>query len=184
MDGPESLCATRQERYLWHNTEARSCNHFCGGQAITITYSECVLVALASSMQYACPYCRLWPVRFWFSKKKSYWIKKLCFVFLHKFGRKHFSLSEEVSKIWSNICIGLHAKFSLLLSDSNEIRIFPTFSKYTQVWNVMKIRPIGAELFHEDKRTDGQTDITKIIVALAILRTNVKRGNRTYILTL
>ena len=29
----------------------------------------------------------------------------------------------------------------------------------------MKILPMGAELFHVDRRTDGQTDMTKIIVA-------------------
>jgi len=28
------------------NREARSCNHFCNGSAISITYSECVFVAL------------------------------------------------------------------------------------------------------------------------------------------
>jgi len=28
----------------------------------------------------------------------------------------------------------------------------------------MKIRPVGAELFHEDRQTDGQTDMTKPIV--------------------
>jgi hypothetical protein len=28
------------------NCEARSCNHFCSGRAITVTYSECVFVAL------------------------------------------------------------------------------------------------------------------------------------------
>jgi hypothetical protein len=27
----------------------------------------------------------------------------------------------------------------------------------------MKIRPVGADLFHEDGRTDGQTDMTKRI---------------------
>jgi hypothetical protein len=30
----------------------------------------------------------------------------------------------------------------------------------------MKIRPVGSELFHADGRTDGRTDITKLIVAL------------------
>jgi hypothetical protein len=30
----------------------------------------------------------------------------------------------------------------------------------------MKIRPVGAELFHADWRTDGRTDTTKLIVAL------------------
>ena len=29
----------------------------------------------------------------------------------------------------------------------------------------MKIRPVGVELFHADDRTDGRTDVTKLIVA-------------------
>jgi hypothetical protein len=29
----------------------------------------------------------------------------------------------------------------------------------------MKIRPVGAELFHADGRTDRQTDVTKLIAA-------------------
>jgi hypothetical protein len=29
----------------------------------------------------------------------------------------------------------------------------------------MKIRPVGAELFHVDGQTDRQTDVTKLIVA-------------------
>jgi hypothetical protein len=29
----------------------------------------------------------------------------------------------------------------------------------------MKIRPVGAELFHANGRTDGRTDMTKVIVA-------------------
>jgi len=29
----------------------------------------------------------------------------------------------------------------------------------------MTIRPMGAELFHADRRTDGRTDMTKLIVA-------------------
>jgi hypothetical protein len=35
------------------------------------------------------------------------------------------------------------------------------FLKNTQISNVMTIRPVGAELFYED----GQTDMTKLIVA-------------------
>jgi hypothetical protein len=30
----------------------------------------------------------------------------------------------------------------------------------------MKICPVGAELFHADVQTDGQTDMTKLTVAL------------------
>jgi hypothetical protein len=29
----------------------------------------------------------------------------------------------------------------------------------------MKIRPVGADLYHADRRTDRQTDMTKLIVA-------------------
>jgi hypothetical protein len=32
--------------------------------------------------------------------------------------------------------------------------------------NLMKIRPEGAELFYADRRTDGQKDTTKLIVAV------------------
>jgi hypothetical protein len=35
------------------------------------------------------------------------------------------------------------------------------FSKNSQIPNFMKIRPVGAELFHADRRTD----MTKLIVA-------------------
>ena len=29
----------------------------------------------------------------------------------------------------------------------------------------MKMRPVGAEFFHADRRTDGRTDTTKLMVA-------------------
>jgi len=31
------------------------------------------------------------------------------------------------------------------------------FEKNTQIRNFMKIRPVGAELFHADRQTGGQT---------------------------
>jgi len=40
------LKSTKQAMYVQHNIEARSCNHCCRGNAISITYSECVFVAL------------------------------------------------------------------------------------------------------------------------------------------
>jgi len=36
----------RKGRQCTCNGEARSCNHCCGGKAITITYCECVFVVL------------------------------------------------------------------------------------------------------------------------------------------
>jgi len=41
----------------------------------------------------------------------------------------------------------------------------------------MKICPVGAKLFHADRRTDSQPDVTKLIVAFTIMRTRLKRLN-------
>jgi hypothetical protein len=42
--------------------------------------------------------------------------------------------------------------FKLILNFRNN------FSKNIQISNCMKIRPVGAELYHADRRTDGQED--------------------------
>jgi len=58
----------------------------------------------------------------------------------------------------------LHVKYPLLLSDFNETWTFSADvfeKKNTGISNFMKIRPVGAELFH----ADGRTDTTKPIVA-------------------
>jgi hypothetical protein len=42
-----------QATYVPRNLKARSCNYCCSGKVITITYSDCVFVALYS--QHAMP---------------------------------------------------------------------------------------------------------------------------------
>jgi len=37
-----------------------------------------------------------------------------------------------------------------------------SFKKYTQISNFTEIRPVGAQLFHADGRTDGWTDMTNL----------------------
>ena len=39
------------------------------------------------------------------------------------------------------------------------------FEKRSQISNFTKIRPAGAEFFHANKRTEGWSDITKLMVA-------------------
>jgi hypothetical protein len=39
---------TGQALYVFRNTEARPCNHFCSGKTMSITNSACVFVALGT----------------------------------------------------------------------------------------------------------------------------------------
>ena len=58
--------------------------------------------------------------------------------------------------------IGLHVKYPLFIVRFHwNLNFLDSFSKNTHISNFMKIRPVGAELFH----ADGRTDMTKLIVA-------------------
>ena len=62
----------------------------------------------------------------------------------------------------------LHAKHPLFLSNFNETWIFSTDfrkKKKAKTLSFIKIRPVGAELFHADGRMYKRTDMTKLIVA-------------------
>jgi hypothetical protein len=59
---------------------------------------------------------------------------------------------------------GRHVKYPLFLSDF-DLEFSRQISKNTQISKFVKIRPLGAELFHADGRMDRQTDTTKLTVA-------------------
>ena len=66
----------------------------------------------------------------------------------------------------------LNVEYSLFLSDINENRIFfDLFSKNTEISSLMEIRPVGAELFH----ADGRTDMTKLIVTFRNFSKSAKK---------
>jgi len=44
------------------------------------------------------------------------------------------------------------------LSDLTKLEFSRQIFGKLQIWNFMKIRPVGAKLFHADGRTDGRTD--------------------------
>ena len=53
----------------------------------------------------------------------------------------------------------LHVRYTLFLSDFNETWIFSTDLRKILKYKIyVKIRPVGAELFHADRRTDGRAD--------------------------
>ena len=90
---------------------------------------------------------------------------KMCvLIFSTTFCLNDFSLQGELSEILLKMYIGLHVKYSLLLSDFNETSIFWTyFRKKSQIkfhenttsWS--RVAPYG--------RREGQTDMTKLRVA-------------------
>jgi len=57
--------------------------------------------------------------------------------------------------------------YPLSLSDVNETLIVSTdFSKNNEISKfIKKTCPVEVELFHADRRTDGRTDTTKLIIA-------------------
>jgi len=50
---------------------------------------------------------------------------------------------------------------AILVTLQSKLNFLDRFSKSTQIPNLAEIRPVGAELFH----ADGRTDTTKLIVA-------------------
>jgi hypothetical protein len=70
--------------------------------------------------------------------------------------------------------IVLHLKYPLFLSDLDKTWNFlHRFSQNTEISNFMKIRPVGAELFHEN----GRANMTKLIVAFRNFANAPESGN-------
>jgi hypothetical protein len=63
--------------------------------------------------------------------------------------------------------VGINVNYPLFMSEfSATYNILDKITKNIQISNLMKIRPVVAEVFHVDRRTDGYTDNTKLIVTL------------------
>ena len=60
----------------------------------------------------------------------------------------------------------------------NQIWIFTTDFRKMPKYDILKIRSAGVELFHADRQTDRRSDITKLKVLFAILRTRLKKKLR------
>jgi hypothetical protein len=118
------------------------------------------------------PYCHLWPVRlynifpYYFIKdmifeKKSFKQKMPVLIFYTTFVR-NVTYSK---KNWTGYDQNLHC-FSykvpvIVVRFSWNLNFLDRFSRNTQISDLMKIRPVSAELFH----ADGRTDMTMLIVA-------------------
>jgi len=148
-----SMPHSRQAMYVKCHFEARLCNSRSSGKAIIVKYYE--FVCLYSSLRYftqkqhllwAVLCCHLEPLCV-YSTVPHYLISGTTCHFFNN-CLKYFLFQEELGKIRSQMHIGLHIKYPLFLSDFNESRILVTdFRKNLQIPNLIKMHPVGAELF-------------------------------------
>ena len=85
-------------------------------------------------------------------------------IYYTTFVRNIFLSKKNWARYDQKYNIGLHVKYRLFLSHFNETWIFSTdffFFLNPEMWNVIKIRPVGPDVFHPDRGTD----VTKLIVA-------------------
>jgi hypothetical protein len=61
--------------------------------------------------------------------------------------------------------IGVHVKYHAFLYEFNDVNFLDSFLINFNIPNIMKILPVGTELFH----ADGRTDMAELIITFAIL---------------
>jgi hypothetical protein len=84
----------------------------------------------------------------------------VCFDFCYKFSET-LLIVRKTERDMIKKFIRLHIKYRYSCQISWNFNFMDRFSKDTQIPNFVKIRPLGAELFH----ADGQTGVIKILVA-------------------
>jgi hypothetical protein len=77
-----------------------------------------------------------------------------------------WNVSHSEKKVLSPMYTGLCEQCPHFCHTLKKLRPSPEiFEKSTQMSNFIKLLPVGAELFHADRRTDGEKDMKKPIVA-------------------
>jgi ABC-type uncharacterized transport system permease subunit len=95
-----------------------------------------------------------------FRRKKFIEIKRVVWFRLQILSETFHSLRRTEWDMIKNVYIGLRVKYRLFLSGFNENWIFSTvLRKVLKCKNLMKIRPVGDELFY----ADGRTDVAKVM---------------------
>ena len=156
--------------YVKRNIEARSCKYCCSGKALSISQSECICSLRCPACTAHAPYCHLWPVPLYsifphyltngtiFDKKKFLNIKCVFWVSLQLLSETF--LMPRINMIKKYIYRSSLKAVYFFLFQWN-LNFIDGFVNNTQISNFMKSRPVGAELFHADRRTD----MTQLIVA-------------------
>jgi hypothetical protein len=143
---------TRQPMYVQRNLEARSCNHCCSGKAISITYCECVSVALGilhamrmrriaiCSLPRSTIFFHIISQTARFSGKKSYWTQNSYFEFSTTFVCSISHSKKKWARYDPKMYIGLYVKYRLFLSDFNITLIFSTCFRKILIYQISRKR--------------------------------------------
>ena len=149
---------------VYRSIEARSCNKYCSGKAISITYSECSSVALV--IQHA-PYCHLCPASL-YNNFPYYLINymvfertllnmKCVFPFSLRLSSEIFFIQRRNERDMIKTVYWSSCKVPFILVRLSWNSNFPnTFSKNKPIQNFMTVGQGGAKLFLADRRTDGR----------------------------
>jgi hypothetical protein len=170
---------TGQAVYVWRNIEASSCNHCCSGKATSVTYAECVFVALG--IQYEMhvrhivicglfvstnifPRC-LQKTRFSKRRKKKKNLKCVLWFSTQRLSETFLILRRtERDMIKKNVYWSLCTLAVILVRFEWNLNFLDRFSKNTHISNFMEAKPSGGRVV-PCGRTDKRADMTKLIVA-------------------
>jgi len=170
--------------------QAHSYNQCCSGKAISITYCGCVFVALGiqhamhmrriiiDGQSGSTTFFHIISQKARLSEEKKILNTKCVFWFsLQLLSQTFLILRTERDMI--EMCIGLHVKYPLFLSDFNETRIFSTdFRKIFKHQISKSVRWEPSCSTRTNRWTDRLTGThDRLIVAFAILRTCQKKRN-------
>jgi hypothetical protein len=151
--------------YVERNNEASTCSYCCSGKAISITYCEYVLVALGTQLEmrilhivicgllgstllfHIIPQTTMFQGKSLLKMKCVFWfyLQMLSVIFLIIRRNKR----DRIKNVYWYSCkvLVIHVRFLWNLNLLNR------FWKKPQNPNFMKIRLVGAEFFHVDRRT-------------------------------
>jgi hypothetical protein len=161
------------QQYGQCNIEARSCNHCCSGKAISVTYSECVFVALDIQRIAICRLPRSTTFFHIISKRHDFRLKKFLntkrvfwfslqllpetFLTLRRIEREMITNVHIYIYIYIYVCFRIRAACYCCLI-LMKLELLNRFSKSSQISNYMKIGPKEAPVV-PCGQTDGQRDV-------------------------